>query len=216
MVPDTQPVSPEESCPWPRVSTTCCQPVLLIHPHCPGSLPPPCPRGPTTAFPNGDAIHSLTVTSHHPELARPGDLCLPTPSNPAFTSCCSSAAPSLSPPALSACLHHHSPFFPCGLCSHARSSARPSPARCFFHPGCRWCVDWCHCKYMGSSWHCNCGAAQQPACPSSAAFHITVAALSDLHHFHQSSSTHPASPLAPDLAFPFPEKTVACGLHLLS
>lgn len=200
---------------WPRVSTTCCQPLLFTHPHCPGSLPPPRPAPGAAQLPSRMEMPSAGI-SHHPELARPGDLCLLTPSNPAFTSCCSSAAPSLSPPTLSACLHHHSPFLPCALCSQARGSARPSPARCFFHPGCQWCVDWCHRKCMGSSWRWNCGAARSPACPSSAAFHITVAALSDLHHFHQACPIRPASPLAPDLAFPFPEKIAACSLHPLS
>lgn len=112
---------------WPRVSTTCCQPLLLTHPHCPGSLSPP-PRW-ALQLPSRMEMPSTGI-SHHPELARPGDLCLLTLSNPAFTSCCSSAAP-LSQPTHPFCLSPpRPPFLPCGLWAPRLTACPPLPARC--------------------------------------------------------------------------------------
>ena len=186
----------------------CCSRTPTALGHCPR---PARPRSPTAAF-SGDAVH--TVTSHHPELARPGDLCLPSPSQLAFTSCCSAAAPSqpthpfgLSPPSL---------FFPVGSAPTLLAPPAPPQPVASSIP----VADGALTGAVANAWApVGAGIAGlpcSPACPASAAFPITVAALSDLRHVHQASSARPASPLAPDLAFPFPEKTAACGLHPLS
>lgn len=159
-----------------------------------------------------------TGISHHPELDRappwrplsPDSLqpCLLLPVVPQLPS---SQPTHLFRPVSTITLH----FYPVG--SAPRLTALPAlPSPLLLPSRCPWCIDWCHRKCMGPV---GAGIVVLPAALFVPPQLLSTSPWQLFQTFttsHQASSTRPASPLAPDLAFPFPEKIAACSLHPLS